>query len=408
MTRNKLKSLLDAPGVYFFKDASGEIIYIGKASSLKKRVTSYFHKSRPYSPRLEILVSKIKDIEYTTTGSEAEALIMEAQLIKEHKPRYNVELKDDKSYPFLKLTLNEKYPRLFIARRRLNDGARYFGPFTEVKLLRKALEIMRRVFPLRTCRTIPKQLCLMFHLKMCLGPCEKLISEKDYNGIVEEALLFLEGKRTRLIELLSEKMLKASKDKNFEEAARIRDKLNALSAVVMSKGERVSDLKEALKLSRVPVRIEAFDISNIFGKWAVGSMVSFLKGEPDKSCYRRFKIKTVEAIDDYKMIKEVVRRRYTGSLKDKLKLPDLILIDGGKGHLSVAEAELKAIGLGHIDIASIAKEHEEIFVPHKRLPIRLPKSSSALRLIQRIRNESHRFAITYHRKLRSKALLENG
>ncbi|MDB4349585.1 excinuclease ABC subunit UvrC [Omnitrophica bacterium] len=404
--KEEIKGFPSSPGVYIMKDARKRAIYIGKAGSLKKRVSSYFTRSST-SPRIDLLVSEVRSIDYIPTNSEAEALIYEASLIKSARPKFNIELKDDKSYPYLKLTLNEEYPRLFITRRKTNDGAVYYGPYTDVKLLRQALTFMRTVFPLRTCKRLGRRLCMNYHLLKCLGPCEERIGKKAYRRVVDELMLFLEGKRSLLLDELSRRMEKASRELNFEEATRIRNRIRSLSTVVTKRGvpspmDQIDELKFVLNLRRRPKRIEAFDISNIRGKEAVGSMVSFYDGDPDKNNYRKFRIKTVVVIDDYKMMREVVRRRYRRLLDEKRVLPDLIIIDGGRGHLTSALKELKALGIKKIPVIGIAKEFEHIYIPKRQLPVILPKDSSVLQLIRRIRDEAHRFARSYHLVLRKK------
>lgn len=406
--KDKIKSLPDSPGVYLMKDEEGKIIYVGKAGSLRKRVSSYFTKGST-SSRMGLLISSVKDIDYIPANSEAEALIYEASLIKSERPKFNVELKDDKSYPYLKLTVNEKYPRLFVTRRKADDGAIYYGPYTNVKLLRQALSFMKTIFPLRVCKKLGKRLCMSFYLSECLAPCADKADEKAYKRIVEELILFLEGKRQRLLDELSRRMEDASKRLNYEEAVRIRNQIKSLSTVVTKRSvpspmDQIDELKFLLNLRRRPKRIEAFDISDIRGKEAVGSMVSFYDGKPDKDNYRKFKIKTVEAIDDYKMMREVVKRRYKRLLDEKKGLPDLIIIDGGRGHLSSALIELKDLGIAHIPAIGIAKEFEHIYTPKRQLPIVLPKDSSVLQLIRRIRDEAHRFAKSYHVRLRRKGV----
>ena len=408
--KEKIKKFPDSPGVYLMKDARGRVIYIGKANSLRKRVSSYFVK-RHIMPRIEHLVSEIRKIDYITTNSEAEALIYEASLIKSNRPKFNIDLKDDKSYPYLKLTLGQKYPALSITRRVVKDGSRYYGPYTDVKLLREALSFMRIVFPLRTCKRLPKKFCINYHIARCPGPCVDKAGKRSYEKTVDELVLFLEGKRQRLIDRLSRRMEKAARELNFEEAVRLRNRIRALGTVVTKRGipapmDQIDELRYILNMKRRPRRIEAFDISNISGKEAVGSMVSFYKGTPDKKNYRKYKIRTVTKIDDYKMMREVVHRRYRRQLDEKRQLPDLIIIDGGRGHLSGAIKELKALGIEHIPAIGIAKEFEHVYVPGKPLPVILPKDSSVLQLIRRIRDEAHRFARKFHVYLRRKRLLE--
>jgi excinuclease ABC subunit C len=405
--KKKISQLPGSPGVYLMKDSNGRVLYVGKAINLKKRVSSYFRTQARLQERIALMVAQVEDISYIPCQTEAEALIYENSLIKQFSPKYNVALKDSKSYPQLKLTTNEKFPRLLVTRERKNDGAVYFGPYSNAKLLRRAVTIMKRIFPLRTCRKMGKGVCLYYHIKQCLGPCEGKIDEKHYNGIISELKLFLQGRKKELLDLLSEKMTAASKDQDYEEAARIRDRLEALSSI---RSDRVSygpmnelaELKEVLGLKGEINRIEAFDISNIMGKEAVGSMITFYKARPDKNGYRRFKIRSVEGIDDYSMMREVVSRRYKRALEEKEELPDLILIDGGKGHLGVALEELEKIGLSKIPAIGIAKEFEHIYTKERSGPIVLPKGSKALHLLERIRDEAHRFAITYHKSLMSK------
>ena len=403
----RLGELPDQPGVYLFKDANGQVLYVGKAASLRKRVSSYFHASTGLSPRIVQLIARIADVEVRTAGSEAEALLLESRLIKDYQPKYNVAYRDDKSYPLLKLT-NEPFPRLVVTRERKADGARYFGPYPDAGALREALQFMRRVFPLRTCRTFPKTPCLEYHLAQCLAPCVGFITEAAYERIVQDLVAFLEGKRDGLLRELSRRMDQASRHQRFEEAARLRDQMQALTSVIVAKEKSaltgpLEQLQLALKLNASPRRIEAFDISNIYGAFAVGSLVVFVDGKPFKSHYRRFKIQTVKGIDDYQMMREVIRRRYSGSLTDELPTPNLILVDGGKGQLSAALDELNALAR-QIPTIGLAKQFEHLFVPGARDPIVLLPTSPVLHLIQHVRDEAHRFAIAYHRRLRAKPL----
>jgi len=404
--KKKLKALPNSPGVYLMKDSRGTIIYIGKASSLKRRVSWYFQKAnRGTDTKTMALVDHIAGLDYITTASEIEALLLEASLIKQHQPKYNIDLKDGKRYPLLKLTKKEKFPRLLIARQRKKDGSIYYGRYTNAKLLRQAIDIMRKIFPLRTCRRLPKTPCLNYHIGQCFGPCVGKISQKEYTRIVKDVQLFLEGKKQRLIKDLTARMKKASASRRYEQAARLRDQIRALTSVsslpASVSGEAAS-LQALLNLPKLPMRIEAFDVSNIFGCEAVGSMVSFFNGSPDKQNYKRFKIKTVAGIDDYAMIGEIVKRRYAGLLKEGRPLPDLVIIDGGRGHVSTAKAALNSLGLETIPTLGIAKKKEHLHILEKKKPIVLKKDSRALQLIQRIRDEAHRFAISYHHILRKK------
>lgn len=402
--QEKIKTIPDSPGVYLMKDITGNIIYVGKAKSLKKRLVSYF--ARNLSAKTIALMSFVCDIEYRLTPTESMALLLEAALIQKYKPKYNISLRDDKSFPLIKIT-NEEFPTVFITRRKENDNARYFGPYANAGLLKDALKIIRRQFPYRSCKKMPKKACIYYRIGLSPAPCIGKIEKKQYAKSIEKISLLLEGKTDDLLKKLSEEMSLRALDKNYEEAAKIRDQIIALGAidscqVALGKQAEIEDLKRLLKLKRLPFRIEAFDISNISGSQACGSMVSFYKGLPDKKNYRRFRIKTVEGINDYKMLTEVIRRRYSGAIKDKLMLPDLVVVDGGSSHLSVAERELKEIGL-NLPLISIAKKKENIYIQsRKRAPIKLNSDTAALNLIRRVRDEAHRFAISYHRLLRRK------
>jgi excinuclease ABC subunit C len=398
----RVSRLPDRPGVYLFRDADGKLLYLGKAASLRKRVSSYF-RHRGLSPRIATMMDRVADLEVRPTASEAEALLLEAQLIKTEKPYYNVAFRDDKSYPMLKIT-NEPFPRLVVTRRRLGDGARYFGPYTDAGLMHEAVRFLRRVFPLRTCRAFPKTPCLEYHIGQCLAPCVGFITAARYQRIVDDLAAFLNGERDRLLRDLARRMKQAARDQRFEEAGRLRDQIRSLTSVITAKEKSsaagpLEQLQAALKLPEVPTRIEAFDISNIFGDHAVGSMVVFEGGKPHKAHYRKFRIETVAGIDDYAMMREVIRRRYSGSLAAQLPLPDLILVDGGKGQLGAAVEELKALSL-KLSAIGLAKRFEWIFLPERPEPVILLPTSPVLHLVQHIRDEAHRFAITYHRRRR--------
>ena len=407
--KEKVKNLPSSSGVYLMKDADGTVIYVGKGDNLKKRVSSYFYPRRKVSERIGMLVSKIRDIEYIQTATSAEALIYENSLIKQLSPKYNVALRDDKSYPILKLTVNEKFPRLLITRQKKDDGALYYGPYTSAKLLKEAVVILKQLFPLRTCNVMPKRVCLYYHIKQCPGPCEGKIDEARYNQMVAELKLFLEGRRAELIKVVSEKMKRASDAQDFEEAAILRNRMEALASVrerkvIYGPMSELEELKNIAGVAGDLRTIEAFDVSNIMGEEAVGSMIHFYKARPKKSEYRHFKIKTVEAIDDYAMMREIIRRRYSRLLEEKKALPDLVIIDGGRGHLNVAIDELKKLGLERMPVIGIAKEFEHIHKSNRKEPIILPKDSKALHLVERIRDEAHRFAIAYHKTLLSKKI----
>ncbi|MFC1726346.1 excinuclease ABC subunit UvrC [candidate division KSB1 bacterium] len=548
--KEKLKNIPDKPGVYLFRNKKDEILYIGKARILKNRVKSYFQSRTFESPKTETLVKKIDRIETIVTDNEVEALILEANLVKEHKPRYNIDLKDDKSFPFVRIT-NERFPKVFLTRKVVKDGSKYFGPYTNVKSIRDSLHILKKIFPLRQCNKVLSEKavkegkfkpCLNFHINKCLGPCISGIDNTEYNEMINQVILFLNGKTKTVIEILQAKMDEKVKILEFEKAALYRDRIKLIknfdarqkvvstdftdrdifavykeddlacgvllkvregkalnlhhfymsgveysgeSEIMKSliqqyylnsdtfvdeillsaeledissfkewfekiknerikintpkKGEKsklvemckknakfyldelkLQKLKDAdytprsvralerdLKLQKTPRVIEAFDISNISGKDAAASMVYFNNAIPKKSEYRRFKIKSKTTPDDYAMMREAVKRRYKRMIDEKRDLPDLILIDGGKGQLSAAFGVLKELNLESIQIIGLAKRLEEVYLPEKSEPLGIPKTSSGLRLLQRIRDESHRFAINYHRQLRSKRTIKS-
>jgi len=432
----KLASLPDAPGIYMMKENSGRVIYVGKAKSIKKRVPSYFQSPGTYSPRAFALISNARDLQYIVTRNEKEALILENELIKYFHPKYNVVLRDDKTYPHLKLTLDEDFPKLTIARiskrermKHRTPGVKYFGPYPDVSSLRKTLKTIQRIFPLVKCSRkffLARQnegnpgSCLDFHLGQCLAPCARRISKEDYRKIVDKVIMFLSGKGETLLENLREEMEKASKQLDFEKAKMLRDQIEAIQSIserinlrelerqklkAIGRGEALVELQKTIELENLPERIEAFDISDIYGDSAVGSMVVFYGGKPENRSYRKFRIKMVSGIDDVGMMKEVIRRRYTRLMREKGPLPDLILVDGGRGQLNGAKGILKEIGLENISVIGLAKGEELIFLPQRSHPVRLPSNSPGLHLIQHIRDEAHRFAIRYHRLVQKKKLI---
>ncbi len=544
LLNSKLENLPDKPGVYQFINELGKVIYVGKAKNLRNRVRSYFHGSAP-SGRIQIMVKKIHDLSLIVTDSEIEALVLENNLIKELKPRYNVLLKDDKTFPFIKVT-NEPYPRIYPTRRLVRDGSRYFGPYTDVKTMKIALRTVNQIFRIRSCKlnlneeNIAKKkfkVCLDYHIKKCDGPCEGLIGEEAYKSMVNEVVKYLSGKTAELINDLTRKMNLAAENLEFENAAQLRDKISKLGSIVEKQkivnddfedrdiiavayegkdascsifvvrngkligkkqfrvaieGEIKSNeiyssviklyyneyvdipkqiiieeepddweviqewlggragykvelhipqrgnlrsflklckenailqlkdiqiqkmkkegnipftlaaLKRDLRLSKIPRRIECFDISNLQGSDTVASMVVFVDGKPKKSEYRKFIIREVNGPNDFLSMHEVVTRRYDRLLKESKPLPDLIMIDGGKGQLSSAVSALNSLGAKGYEIMGLAKRLEEIFLPGESDPVIIPKTSSALKLLQQVRDEAHRFAVTFHRERRSK------
>ncbi|MDA1348672.1 MAG: excinuclease ABC subunit UvrC [Chloroflexi bacterium] len=557
----RLKSTPTRPGVYLMRDASQCVLYVGKAAILRHRVRSYFASSTNLAPKIRRMVKRVADFEYIVTESEQEAVILECNLIKEHKPPYNARLKDDKSYPFIKIDLSEDFPQVYITRRVSKDGARYFGPFASAISVRRTLGLLKKLFPYRSCtKTITgtdERPCLDFHIHRCIGPCIGAVDKAQYREVVDQVTLFMEGKTDRVVKSIARRMHEAADQLEFERAAALRDQLTAIEKVhegqkvlhltsenldvvaasisageawvevffvrqgklvgrdhfimegteddepqkvlsafvkqfydttpyvpprilvqhsmedseaiekwlsqkrdgtvkvhVPQRGEKrrlvqmvaenaaqgleqlrvkqmsdealmdtaMTEVQEALSLPRLPRRIECYDISNIQGTNSVGSMAVFENGAPKSSHYRRFKIKTIEGIDDYSMMREVLSRRFrrlakskdgstadssgatSGRSKDESWgiVPDLVLIDGGKGHLGAALQVFLELGIDSVPLASLAKEEEELFVPQVPEPIVLPRSSQGLFLMQRLRDEAHRFAITFHRERRSK------
>ena len=405
--RAQVAALPDQPGVYLFRDAQEGLLYVGKAVSLRKRVASYFRPRAALPPRIVAMVGRVAAVEIRRTNSETEALLLEAQLIKAHRPRYNVLFRDDKTYPLLKVT-REPFPRLLVTRRRQADGASYFGPYPDAGLMHQAVRFLRRVFPMRTCRTFPNTPCLEYHLGQCLAPCAGFVTAAACQRIVEDLLAFLRGERDALLPDLARRMQQAARGERFEEAARLRDQIQALSSIIIAREKSATagpleQLQAALQLPTVPRRIEAFDVSHLFGRWAVGSMVVFQDGRPFKAHYRHFAIETVHGIDDYRMMREVVGRRYGGTLAGRLPRPDLVLVDGGKGQLTAAGEALSALSLS-IPTIGLAKRFEHLFLPGAPDPIVLLSTSPVLHLVQRIRDEAHRFAVMFHRRTRAPAI----
>ncbi len=539
------QSLPHKPGVYLFRDDSRKVIYVGKASNLYNRVRSYF-TSQPTIPKLRRMIPQISDIDFFITDSEQEALILESNLIKKYRPLYNVRLKDDKSYPYIKVTLYEEWPRVMLTRRLKEDGSRYFGPFANAGSTRQTMNWINKIFPYRTCNKVitgkDKRPCLKYHIKRCAGPCIGAVSKDEYRDIIDQVILFLGGKQEQVIRKLKTEMNRASASLEFEKAASLRDQIQSLERLIgdqkviysrkvnedviavarqantacaqvffirggkllgkehfvlegvsdekpgkiittfveqfynasadipagillqtepedkaliegwlQSKighrvkltvprrgtkkqlvemvagnasemleqlqlkwladsgktGAALEEIKIRLSLQGMPKRIECYDISNIHGTSAVGSMVVFEDGQPRSSHYRRFKIKTVSGIDDYAMMREVLRRRFGHGTQSTGEswgvIPDLILIDGGRGHLNTVLQLMHEMGIDSVPLSSIAKENEEVFIPNATDPIILPRNSQGLYLLQRIRDEAHRFAISYHTRVRRKA-----
>jgi excinuclease ABC subunit C len=462
--RKKLGTLPHKPGIYLMRDRFGTVIYVGKARDLRKRVNHYFQPSRRlgWDLKFQALIEAIHDFDFHLVRSEPEALLLESKLIKEFHPRYNVSFRDDKRFLLLKVNLNDPIPRFTLTRLKQEDGARYFGPFPNSGALRSTLALVRRQYHLRGCRPLTPterdyKHCLYGHLKYCTAPCIGNVGREEYLEQVKAACDFLAGQCAEMQEQLTGEMQKAAAAQDYERAAQLRDLLADLRDTTkkVSRFERVpyslplaldsekdlAELATMLGLAAPPQRIEGIDISNISGTFKVASLVSFRNGRPDRANYRRFKIKTVEGQDDFASVAEVVRRRYARlldeskvqSLKSKVEgpesnvhspeskvqgpesevpeaqsaFPDLILIDGGKGQLGAARAELEKLGLGRIPTIGLAKEFEEIYRPGEKEPLRLSHETGALKLLQRVRDESHRFANTYNAQLRLRKISES-
>lgn len=434
--RNKLSAVAHKPGVYLMKDRFGTVIYVGKARDLRKRVSQYFHPSRRqgWDLKFNALVDAIHDFDTHLVKSEPEALLLEGRLIKEFQPRYNISFRDDKRFLLLKVNLNDPIPRFTLTRLKQEDGARYFGPFAHSGALRSTLTMIRRKFNLRGCRPLTPgeadyKHCLYGNLKYCTAPCINNVTREQYLLQVRAACDFLAGQSDEMEKQLEAEMKKAAAELDFEKAASLRDALSDLRRTMKKteKFERLPytlpvaieperDLAELARLLALPVppeRIEGFDISNISGTFAVASMVSFKNGRPDRSNYRRFKMKTVTGQDDFACMAETIRRRYGRLVREAAEtnsppnLPSLILIDGGKGQLNAACAELAKLSLAQIPIIGLAKEFEEIYRPGESEPLRLGHDLGALKLLQRVRDESHRFANTYNAQLRIKKISES-
>lgn len=412
----KLANLPKTPGVYFHKNKAGEIIYVGKAANLRNRVRQYFQNSRTRDPKTNVLVSEITDIEWMELETELDALFVEAEMIRRYMPRFNILLRDDKSFVYIRIDINSDYPSVTFTRRPLDDGARYFGPYSSKFSINKALKYLRKAFPYSTHSSIPSRACLQAQIGLCPGLEANMTSLKDYKKNLQSLIQYIKGNRKSLIKNIEKSMKQSSKKQDFEKAAKYRNQLNALKSLDhqsifgdkesldISKDAGLVELAELLNIEP-PKRIEGFDISHMSGTDNVASMVIFSYGVPDKGEYRKFKMRR-PGNDDFAHMKEVMSRRFSSSNIKKWGKPDLILIDGGKGQVSSALSILNMLSI-NIPTIGLAKRFEEIIKPvqlnatksHLEI-IRLPKSSNALKLLMRIRDESHRFAVSYHSTLK--------
>lgn len=422
----KLDGIPKLPGVYIMRGSAGEIIYIGKAKNLRNRISSYFNAD--IESKSAAIISAMRNIDYILAASERESLIIERDLINKIKPHFNAMWKDDKSYPYIQFTAGEDFPRLFFTRKKKDEKSLYFGPYPQIHYIKKLLRRILKLFKIRHCRLeftenklpdIKKvKSCIYYHIEQCPAPCMGKISSIDYKEKIKGVKDFLEGKFKTLSSNWKKEMQDLSAQMLYEEASQIRDNLYALEAmaerVIISeisvedieksifKSDSLKELQKVLHLDRLPSVIEGFDNSNMQGKNAVSSMVRFFNGSPDKQNYRKFKIKTVIGADDFASIYEVVFRRYSALIRKNEKMPDLVVIDGGKGQLSFAKKALDELKLP-LPLISLAKRNEEIFMPFKDKPLVLNRNSPALNLLQNVRDEAHRFAINYHRFLRKKS-----
>ncbi len=427
----KARTFPTTPGVYLMKDVHANVIYVGKAKSLKHRTASYFNKEAAIDLRTCELVKHIADIDYIPCESEVDALLREARLIKDLKPRFNKDLKDGKSFPYIQIRTREEFPRVEVTRTPRRRGVRLYGPFLSKARVKDALQVLQRVFKFRTC-TLPIRSaedrwrwfrpCLLHSIRQCTAPCNHRVNREDYRKQIKKLILVLEGKSAKLIRRMEREMREASAAMLFEKAARIRDEIQALRNLKLrgdvethaqpevfpidpKRGLR--GLQKVLGLEKTPRSIEGVDIAHLSGEDTVASLVSFLDGLPFKDGYRKYRIRTVEGVDDFASMREVITRRFRRLHEDDSVFPDILLIDGGKGQLNAAMAAFEMLGIEPPTVISLAKQEEEIFRPGISESIRLSKHSAALRLLQYVRDESHRFAQNYLHTLRKKRLTDD-
>lgn len=425
--REKVKTFPTTPGVYLMKDDRGRVIYVGKAVNLRSRAGSYFTKQALEDRRTFDLVPEIRDIDFVPTESEVDALLLEARLIKDIQPRFNSDLKDDKTFPYLQIHTREQFPRVEFTRKPRLKGVKLYGPFTGASKLRGTIAVLQQIFRFRNCTLDIREEderwrwfrpCLLASINQCTAPCNLRISREDYRKDLRKLMLFLDGKKDRLLKELREEMQAAAKELLFEKAARVRDTISALENLNLRGNLRdhaqpevfqidprkgVRGLQKVFALSEPPRRIEGMDIAHLQGGETVASLVQFIDGLPFKPGYKRFKIRTVEGVDDFASMREVVSRRFRRLQQEGEAFPDLLLIDGGKGQLGAAIEAFREINIQPPLVISLAKREEEVFVPGEPDPRILGRHSYALRLLQYVRDESHRFAQHYHHILRRKS-----
>lgn len=428
--KEKVKTFPTTPGVYLMKDSVGRVIYVGKAVNLRSRASSYFTAVAAVERRTAELVTEIADLDYIETDSEVDALLLEARLIKDIQPKFNSDLKDDKTFPYLQIVTGEDFPRVEFTRTPLAKGAKLYGPFTSAKKLRGTIAVLQKIFRFRTCTLDIEEgdekwrwfrPCLLASINQCTAPCNLRISKEDYREDIRRLRMLLDGNKTKLMRDLQKQMEEASKELKFEKAARIRDEIKAIESLSLrgdleshaqpevfyidpKKG--LNGLKKVFDLPEIPRRIEGVDIAHLQGGETVASLVQFIDGLPFKHGYKRYKIRTVDGVDDFASMREVVSRRFRRLLQEGEAFPDILLVDGGKGQLNAVMEALRAIDVQAPCVISLAKRDEEVYVPGEPEPRRLSRHSYSLRLLQYVRDESHRFAQAYHHILRRKSTFE--
>lgn len=425
----KVRSFPTTPGVYLMKDAAGVVIYVGKAKNLRSRAGSYFQKAAAEEPRTAVWVGEIADVDFIECESEVDAVFVESRLIKDIQPKYNRELKDNKTFPYLMITTREEFPRVEVTREPRAHGVRLFGPFANVGDLRGAVQVLQRIFQFRTCSLDIREQdpqwqwfrpCLLASIQQCTAPCNQRISKADYRRDIRRLILFLSGRKETLLRQMRREMKDAAEALEYERAARLRDEIHMLENLHrrgdldthvqpevfhIDPKKGLAGLRKILKLAETPRCIEGVDIAHLGGDETVASVVQFLDGLPFKPGYRRYKIRHVRGIDDYRSIHEVISRRYRRLADEGELFPDVLLIDGGKGQLHAAEAAFRDQKIQPPALISLAKQEEELFLPDRTEPLRLSRHAYALRLLQYVRDESHRFAQHYHHLLRRKKTL---
>jgi len=426
----KVRAFPTTPGVYLMKDRAGVVIYVGKAKNLRARAGSYFLKAAAAERRTAEWIGEIADVDYLPCESEVDALLAESRLIKDIQPKYNKEQKDDKSFPYLMITTREDFPRVELTREPPSSGAKLYGPFASAGALRGAIHVLQKIFQFRTCGLDIAEgdekwrwfrPCLLASINQCTAPCNLRVNKEDYRRDIRRLQLFLEGQKTKLLREMKNEMAEAARNRQYEKAARLRDEIHLLETLdrrgeldthvqpevfYIDPKRGLEGLRRVLKLSAPPRTIEGVDIAHLGGGETVASLVQFIDGLPFKPGYRRYRIRSVTGIDDFRSIHEVVSRRYARLTEDGQVFPDLLLIDGGKGQLGAALAAFEKLQITPPVIVGLAKRDEELFLPDRAAPLKLSKSAFALRILQYVRDEAHRFAQHYHHLLRSKATFD--